>query len=381
MQTICYIDDSDTNISLITKAFSKNYGVLALTESASAVDQLVTTKPDLILLDVNMPQIDGYELCRTIRATPTLESTPVVFLTCRSDLEDRLTGYEAGGDAYVSKPFELSELSYIVQAQLSRYQQMRNVEDKAKSASDMAYMMMKNNSEIGEVVHYARALSNVVNETDVIEKTFHALMRFGLNSTLMMRLNSGEVVVRSDGKPFTAIEAELLDLARSNERIVHVGNKYIFSGHQCAFLINNMPIEDEALTGRLRDHLAIMIESCEACVELLNLRQQAVSHQQAVTENARSSVINEYFKVLDAFELFREKVEERFDKLTDTIEESFIFLGLTDDQEKQLMSFIEEARRDHDLYKDYSSNLQEAMNRIAVTMDQLNSTDGEEFRH
>jgi DNA-binding response OmpR family regulator len=67
-------------------------------------------RPDLILLDVMLPESDGFELCRQIRQSPILGRTPVVFLTARSDEVDRVLGLEIGGDDYMTKPFSPREL-------------------------------------------------------------------------------------------------------------------------------------------------------------------------------------------------------------------------------------------------------------------------------
>jgi two-component system phosphate regulon response regulator PhoB len=84
--------------------------------------ELETGRPDLILLDVMLPEADGFELCRQIRRSPALSRTPVVFLTARSDEIDRVLGLEIGGDDYITKPFSPRELVARVKAHLRREQ-------------------------------------------------------------------------------------------------------------------------------------------------------------------------------------------------------------------------------------------------------------------
>ena len=81
---------------------------------------LEQAKPDLILLDVMLPDVDGFELCRRIRQSPALGRTPVLFLTARSDEVDRVLGLEIGGDDYMTKPFSPRELIARVKAHLRR---------------------------------------------------------------------------------------------------------------------------------------------------------------------------------------------------------------------------------------------------------------------
>jgi two-component system phosphate regulon response regulator PhoB len=91
--------------------------------SKGAIEQLVAWKPDLVILDVMLPDGDGFELCRQMRRNTTLARTPVLFLTARSDEVDRVLGLEIGGDDYVTKPFSPRELLARVKAHLRRAEQ------------------------------------------------------------------------------------------------------------------------------------------------------------------------------------------------------------------------------------------------------------------
>src|SRR5882762_4072040 len=91
-----------------------------LTGSKGAVEQLESWKPDLIILDVMLPDGDGFDLCRRLRKNAALARVPVLFLTARSDEVDRVLGLEIGGDDYVTNPFSPRELMARVKAHLRR---------------------------------------------------------------------------------------------------------------------------------------------------------------------------------------------------------------------------------------------------------------------
>jgi len=88
--------------------------------SRDTLQSLEQLRPDLILLDVMLPEADGFDLCRAIRQSPVLARTPVLFLTARSDEVDRVLGLEIGGDDYMTKPFSPRELVARVKAHLRR---------------------------------------------------------------------------------------------------------------------------------------------------------------------------------------------------------------------------------------------------------------------
>jgi DNA-binding response OmpR family regulator len=94
-----------------------------LSGSKGALEQLESWKPDLIILDVMLPDGDGFDLCRRMRKNPAIGRTPVIFLTARSDEVDRVLGLEIGGDDYVTKPFSPRELMARVKAHLRRVEQ------------------------------------------------------------------------------------------------------------------------------------------------------------------------------------------------------------------------------------------------------------------
>jgi two-component system phosphate regulon response regulator PhoB len=98
----------------------QGYQTQVLNGAKGTIKSLESGRPDLIVLDVMLPDVDGFELCRQIRRSPTLGRTPVLFLTARSDEVDRVLGLEIGGDDYMTKPFSPRELIARVKAHLRR---------------------------------------------------------------------------------------------------------------------------------------------------------------------------------------------------------------------------------------------------------------------
>src|SRR5213594_815558 len=108
---VAIIEDEAELASLLEYNLSRQ-GLLTrvIGGSKGALEQLESWKPDLIILDVMLPDGDGFELCRRLRKNGVIARTPVVFLTARSDEVDRILGLEIGGDDYVTKPFSPREL-------------------------------------------------------------------------------------------------------------------------------------------------------------------------------------------------------------------------------------------------------------------------------
>ena len=116
---ILVVDDEQMLLDMVSDALSfAGYDVVAAADGLTALSVVRSLRPDLVILDVNMPEPDGFQVARSLRSTdPNL---PVLFLTARSDIEDLRTGFEAGGDDYLTKPFRLEELRLRVEALLRR---------------------------------------------------------------------------------------------------------------------------------------------------------------------------------------------------------------------------------------------------------------------
>ena len=106
-------------------------------DAAETLAQVERHRPDLIVLDVVMPGIDGFELCRQLRRDPRFASIPIIFLTALLDTADRIKGLDEGADDYVSKPFDLGELKARIRAVLRRTEERRSDESDPAPAPDL----------------------------------------------------------------------------------------------------------------------------------------------------------------------------------------------------------------------------------------------------
>ncbi|MFQ6819518.1 MAG: response regulator transcription factor [Blautia sp.] len=116
-QTIMVVDDETEILDMLKRYFSlEGYHVITATGGKEALQKLAK-QPDLILLDINMPDIDGLSLCKSIR---NFVSCPILFLTANAEDSDKIKGFGAGGDDYIVKPFSIDELGARVSAHLRR---------------------------------------------------------------------------------------------------------------------------------------------------------------------------------------------------------------------------------------------------------------------
>jgi two-component system cell cycle response regulator DivK len=118
---ILYIEDNPENRLLVKRILeAEGYSVAEATDGLSGLDMAARMQPDLILLDINLPEIDGYDLARRFRETPGLRQVPILAVTANVMQGDRERTLEAGCDGYIQKPIDVDRLPGQVQAALKR---------------------------------------------------------------------------------------------------------------------------------------------------------------------------------------------------------------------------------------------------------------------
>lgn len=125
-EKILVVDDDVDSLKLIGLMLQRQgYEVVAANAGQPALQKAYHEKPDLIILDVMMPDMDGYEVCRRLRAEPITSEIPIIMFTAKTLVDDKIIGFEAGADDYLTKPTHPAELSARVKTVLSRSQQQR----------------------------------------------------------------------------------------------------------------------------------------------------------------------------------------------------------------------------------------------------------------
>jgi two-component system cell cycle response regulator DivK len=119
--TILYVEDNVDNRTLVRRVLTaEGYSIIEAVNATQALEILNNTKPNLILMDINMPDIDGYTLTARIKETPGLELIPIIALTANVMRGDRERSLEAGCDGYIQKPIDIDALSEQVERFLRR---------------------------------------------------------------------------------------------------------------------------------------------------------------------------------------------------------------------------------------------------------------------
>ncbi|MGH9361080.1 MAG: response regulator, partial [Thermoanaerobaculia bacterium] len=107
---ILVVDDDPINVCILEEILAEQYELATAGNGEEALEKAPAFKPDLVLLDIMMPGIDGYEVCRRLKSNPRLRDAKVILVSAKAMLSERLEGYESGADDYLTKPFDDAEL-------------------------------------------------------------------------------------------------------------------------------------------------------------------------------------------------------------------------------------------------------------------------------
>jgi DNA-binding response OmpR family regulator len=121
MPKIIVVDDDKTSTALFEQVLLMyKYEVVTLNDSAKTLETATDLKPDLIILDLMMPEPDGFKVCRMLRADPLFRRTPIIIVTALNDLDSQLVAMGAGASDYLVKPFHIDQLFTIIEKQLNK---------------------------------------------------------------------------------------------------------------------------------------------------------------------------------------------------------------------------------------------------------------------
>ncbi|MBF0370633.1 MAG: two-component system response regulator [Magnetococcales bacterium] len=128
-QTILVVDDTEANIDVLLEALGDHYDVSVAMDGEGAIESIADEKPDLILLDIMMPGMDGYEVCRRLKSEPATADIPIIFVTAMVEVKDEAKGFELGALDYITKPISIP----IVQARVNTHLTLQNAQRTLKN--------------------------------------------------------------------------------------------------------------------------------------------------------------------------------------------------------------------------------------------------------
>jgi len=358
---VMIVDDAPDNLLLLEMMLEERFEIIQADSGQACLDLIAQSIPDLLLLDVNMPGMTGYEVCTQLRKDPTTRSLPILFVSAMINSEERLAGFESGGDEYINKPVNEQELMERIDFQLARVQERKQGQKDASEAMKVAMDAMTSSSELGQLIAFVTDAQKAKNLPDMGKMMVTVCQSFGLKACVYIEgSNPSYFGCESD-----SIEAKVLQRSLvSEERIINLGIRTIVKSDQLSLLIKNMPIDDENKYGRFKDHLAVLISISDGRLMTIKAQMNVTEERRGVLGRVISHTEKQIKNLNTKILAYDQQSREVMMDMVSELEAKLFSLGLEEDQEVQLMSLVYGTSDKLEKSKEVTKQLQEELGSV-----------------
>lgn len=329
------VDDEPFNLEILEEILSEGYEFHSAMSGPECLEVVGQLQPSVILLDVSMPNMDGYEVCRRLKNNPESQDIPVMFVSARGALDERIEGYNAGGEDYIVKPFAREELEAKLRGLFKMQDHKKDLECQVLQATEMAFSAMSNSSEVGIVMQFVERTQELHSIEDLSAAVLDTLSAYGLSASIEFRIDDNHSTHFCSHGTITPIVIELFDLLKNKGRLYSFAPRMMVNYSRLSFLIMNMPHSDDEKMGRLRDHLCFLASSAQQCL-LSIITAQKLKKQQQALEQVMTLTKNKFQDLVWLLNDTHKANEEIFKDLQMRLEQHIPTMGLEEDQEQYI---------------------------------------------
>ena len=368
--SILVIDDDPLIHTIIAKSLASHYQLHDALDGEQGIALANDLHPDFILLDVEMPGMNGYSVCHQLKQNDHTQDIPVLFLPGHSGLRERMQGYDAGAADFIVKPFEGEELK----AKLKSLGQFKDTREQlavqAKQATETAFTAMRGSSELGMAIQFIESSYNAADFPILAEHFFEVTHALGLNCSLLFNTYSGSIFFNPKGSVSPLEQEVMATLFRSPRRFNDFGSRTQINYPRVALLVKNMPLDDPEAYGRYKDFLPTMLGSTDAKIKSLDA-ERALQEQ---TQNLTNSFVVVRKTLTQLGEMLQSTQKDVLNLLQNMISELEVkipTMGLDEDQEKYLITTLDQAIVSTHAIMDTGNSAQSAFNNVGRLLDHL----------
>lgn len=337
---IMIVDDSPELIHMLLEDLQSDFVVTAALSADEALQLLAENElPDIVLLDVNMPGMNGYEACEYIKSDPMLADVDVVFLSSNNSTEEIAHGLAVGGADYLLKPYDPAVLrTKLAHIQHLREQRLQWRAD-AKNASELAMAVINETGALGVVIHFMRASFTVQSPQALMDCLLETLRSYGLNAIAYWRV--GELLeCNATGEISSMLELEMIERMHGSAQRLHtIGENLIIAKHHCVLLIKNMPIEEQR-RGSLLDNLQIILEGANAKLDYFVGQRTLLEAKQKLVDDIIMGLAPALDEVRQRQVNHKEQIIVLIAGMGIEVEKAFFSMGLTETQEAEILAIL-----------------------------------------
>lgn len=283
---ILVVDDDQFQCQLMATLLMDSFDVVTAYSGEEALTSFMSLKPDITLLDIEMPDMDGYHVCERIKQEVPLEWRSIIFVSGCDSLGERMAAYDAGGDDFIAKPFHSGEFVAKLKTLADYTRTKKEVAEQAKITQTLVIDVMNESAQYGGLVEFLQRAMRCDSVDSLVDLFFETTEKYGLKTSLRLR---GEEIkcITYERLPCSPIEMNLFDLTSNEGRLYHFGNRTMVKDTHVSFFVKNMPIKNEKEYGRIKDVIAALSEAMESAFLMVQKKEaltNMVTHVAAIKE-------------------------------------------------------------------------------------------------
>lgn len=332
------VDDDVMSDVILESVFDEAYEVEFFTSAEGCLRRLETQLPDILLLNISLPDQDGFSLCREIKARQGLATTPVVFISRNESPEVRLSAYEAGGEDFIVKPYVIDEVRHRISRIRQTLEQRETMRQQLAGSEELSSLLLSNMDEYAALIQFMRTLNESADADAVAQAILDMLRSFRLKGAVQIRMPAQTFTLGDAGRD-TPMDTATIAHVATLDRIFQFKRCCSYNFDHLTVLVNNMPVEDSDLCGRLRDHLAIGTEMADARIQAMVADQRFRLTHNGIGEllpDIRQTIAN---SLAHSEQAHREAVTQ-VRALMDQLVISFTPLGLNPELEEEIAAMV-----------------------------------------
>jgi DNA-binding response OmpR family regulator len=363
------IDDDPVVLEVMRAILEPEFPLETFESAEACLARLDTEKPGMFLLDINLPGIDGYSFCRKLKDDGLLSRIPVTFVSSNDTIEARLAGYDAGGEDFIVKPFAPEEVLRKIKVAQQITQSKRMLEEQSESSEYLATLALASMDESGLVLQFMSKLIAMDTEQEIAQGLLELMQRYKLDGVVQTRVAQRTLTLSAAGTDLP-LETSILNHVRGLERIFEFHNRSVHNFERVTLMVNNMPLNDPDLCGRLRDNLSVAAQGADS--RLLAIETTEVKNRsQAGILSAIESLRNSLSTLREDYLRDRAASSQLMLALEEDMAQAFVHLGLTAGQEQILEDLVENFMKRLVALLDRGEATQAALQNLSERLGQL----------
>ncbi len=340
MDKVLIIDDDRFTQNLLQKSLFQHYEVRTADDGTTGLYVANQWQPDVILLDVEMPGKNGYEVCDALKQAPETHDIPVVFLSSHTSTREHLLGFEVGGDDFLVKPCSEKVLRKKLAILSDYFKQKKSLKNTISTAEKTAHQALTTSFELGKSVRFVERTYSTPNYEALGKAIMEVMSDLSLSACVMFKTEGGPKYYSTSGA-VAPLEMDILTKLHGEARFLDFGCRTQVNYPQVALLVKNMPLQDRVRYGRIKDTLPFVLGATDAKIRVLDAEQALRAQNEQVLYSVK--VLDKLLKkVHQKLSAGQDQIKRSISHLNQELSLEIHKIGLETDQEEYILNHVED---------------------------------------